>query len=337
MLTPATEPVFQSAFEHAAIGMALVSPEGRWLSVNRSICEIVGYSEAELLARTFQEITHPADLDLDLAYLGQLLAGEISSYRLDKRYFHKSGRTIWIHLTVSLVRDEQGAPSFFISQIEDITARKEAEELREKMFQLPHTLHFVAGFDGYFKRLSQGWTNLLGYTREELLGRPFLEFVHPEDREATQAEAARVFGGITGPHFENRYCCADGSYRWLLWASISIPEQQIVYGVAIDFTARKALEINLRVAVSDRERLISELEAAARQNRALRDQLVTVCAWTNRIFHDGRWMSPDEFLAGYLGLHLTHGISEEGKALFLSKQREAVPPDEPEAASADAS
>lgn len=324
MSTLPADQIFRSAFEHAAIGMALVSPEGRWLSVNRSICEIVGYAEEELLQKTFQEITHPDDLDLDLSYVQQMLAGEISSYRLDKRYFHRSGRVIWIHLTVSLVRAEDGTPRFFISQIEDITARREAEDMREKMFQLPHTLHFVAGFDGRFKRLSQSWADLLGFPVEELLSRPFLDFVHPEDREATQAEADRVFAGVSGPHFENRYRCADGSYRWLLWASISVPEHQLVYGVAIDFTARKALELNLRVAVAERERLISELEAAARQNRELRDKLVTVCAWTNKIFHDGRWMAADEFLAGYLGLHLTHGISEEGKELFLSAQTGAT-------------
>jgi PAS domain S-box-containing protein len=119
--------LFQNAFEHAAIGMALVALDGKWLRVNRSVCEITGYSEAELLQRSFQDITHPDDLDLDLANVRKMLANEIDSYQMEKRYFHKNGAIIWVLLSVSLVRDEEGRPRFFISQIQDITSRKESE------------------------------------------------------------------------------------------------------------------------------------------------------------------------------------------------------------------
>ena len=119
--------LFQNAFEHAAIGMALVAPDGKWLRVNRSVCEITGYSEAELLQRSFQDITHPDDLDLDLANVGKMLAGEIDSYQMEKRYVHKNGAIVWALLSVSLVRDEKGQPRFFISQIQDVTGRKESE------------------------------------------------------------------------------------------------------------------------------------------------------------------------------------------------------------------
>ena len=119
--------LFQNAFEHAAIGMALVGPDGKWLRVNRSVCEITGYSEEELLKRSFQDITHPDDLDLDLANVGKMLAGEIYGYQMEKRYFHKNGAIVWVLLSVSLVRDAEGRPRFFISQIQDITSRKESE------------------------------------------------------------------------------------------------------------------------------------------------------------------------------------------------------------------
>lgn len=124
----ASDSLFQSAFEFAAIGMALVSPEGKWLQVNRSVCEITGYSEAELLARTFQDITHPDDLDLDLANVRKMLAGEIRTYQMEKRYFHKNGAIVWVLLSVSLVHNKSGAPLFFISQIQDITRRKQSDE-----------------------------------------------------------------------------------------------------------------------------------------------------------------------------------------------------------------
>src|ERR1700730_11508635 len=120
--------LFQSAFEFAAIGMALVSPEGKWLRVNRAICEITGYTEAELLERTFQDITHPDDLEQDLEYVRKMLAGEIDTYQMEKRYHHKNGSIVWILLSVSLVRTKSAEPLFFISQIQDITRQKKSEE-----------------------------------------------------------------------------------------------------------------------------------------------------------------------------------------------------------------
>ena len=133
----ATDLLFESAFEYAAIGMALVSPDGRWLRANRSLCELIGYVADELLALTFQDITHPDDLDLDLANVEMLLRGDIRSYQMEKRYFHKDGALIWTLLSVSLVRDKAGAPLFFISQIKDITARKQAEQqLREAVTEI---------------------------------------------------------------------------------------------------------------------------------------------------------------------------------------------------------
>lgn len=120
--------LFQNAFEFAAIGMALVSPEGKWLQVNRAICEITGYSEAELLERTFQDITHPDDLEADLENVRKMLDGEIKTYQMEKRYFHKNGSVVWILLSVSLVWTKSGEPLFFIGQIQDITRQKASEE-----------------------------------------------------------------------------------------------------------------------------------------------------------------------------------------------------------------
>ena len=118
---------FTKAFDHAPIGIALVSPEGRWLRVNRALCDLTGYAEGELLAKTFQDITHPDDLETDLEQVRQMLAGEIASYQMEKRYFRADGRTIWVLLSVSLLRDEDGEPLHFISQIQDITERKSFE------------------------------------------------------------------------------------------------------------------------------------------------------------------------------------------------------------------
>ena len=122
-----SEERFRRAFEDSAIGEALVAPDGRFLQVNSSLCEIVGYSETELLQKTFQEITHPDDLDLDLSYIRQMLSGEIRTYQMEKRYFHFSGSKVWVLLSVSLVRNFDGEVLYFIAQIQDITDRKQAQ------------------------------------------------------------------------------------------------------------------------------------------------------------------------------------------------------------------
>lgn len=122
-----TDTLFASAFHYAAIGMALVAPDGRWLKVNRALCQLIGYDEEELLSMTFQDITHPDDLEVDLAHINRMLHGEIDSYQLEKRYFHRNGNVIYILLSVSLVSDGDGTPLFLISQIQDITERKHLE------------------------------------------------------------------------------------------------------------------------------------------------------------------------------------------------------------------
>lgn len=115
---------FRSIFDHAPIGVAMVSLEGRYLQVNRSLCEILGYTEKELRALTWQEITHPDDLAASSDYARRIVKGEFPRYHLEKRFLHAEGRTVWASLSVSLVRDAESKPQYFVSQIQDITERK---------------------------------------------------------------------------------------------------------------------------------------------------------------------------------------------------------------------
>ena len=116
-----SEERFSNAFEHAPIGMALVSTEGRWLKVNQAVSKLLDYTAEELMAKTFQDVTHPDDLEGDLEHVRDLLAGRTDSYHMEKRYFRKDGEIVWVDLGVSLVTDKQGEPLYFISQIVDIT------------------------------------------------------------------------------------------------------------------------------------------------------------------------------------------------------------------------
>ena len=168
---------FRATFEQAAVGIAHVSPEGRFLRINRKFCDIVGYSEEEMLALAFQDITHPDDLDVDLEYIRQVLAREIETYSMDKRYYRKDGSIVWINLTVSLVFDGWGRPNYFVSVVKDISERKQAEDaLRQSRDFLEHLISAVpdATFSVKLPERTINWANdsfdVLGYEPEEYIG-----------------------------------------------------------------------------------------------------------------------------------------------------------------------
>ncbi len=123
-----SEERFSAAFEHAPIGVALATPGGRYIKVNLALCQILGYSATELQAKTRSEITHPDDLEDDDERIRQMLAGDRSFQMRDKRYLHQSGRVVWASVSISLVRDKEGQPSYFIVEVQDITGRKKIEE-----------------------------------------------------------------------------------------------------------------------------------------------------------------------------------------------------------------
>src|SRR5690606_20441304 len=140
---------FRTIFERASVGIALLATAGRWRQVNGKLCDIIGYTHQELWNLSFQDITHPEDLDADLALVAQLLAGEIDHCTLEKRYIRRDGQTVWINLCVSLIRDIDGRPQQFIAIVEDINSRKQAElslaqlrgELENRVRQRTTELH----------------------------------------------------------------------------------------------------------------------------------------------------------------------------------------------------
>jgi diguanylate cyclase (GGDEF)-like protein/PAS domain S-box-containing protein len=122
------EESFRGAFTYAPIGMSLVSLEGRWLQVNRALCEITGYSRDELLRRGFTDITHPEDLEADLQQNRKLRDRDIAAYRMEKRFVHANGHPVWVSFSSSLVEVEDGDPLYLITQVEDISERKRLEQ-----------------------------------------------------------------------------------------------------------------------------------------------------------------------------------------------------------------
>lgn len=184
---PDADCLFQNAFEHAAIGMALVAPDGSWLRVNRSVCEITGYNEKELLERTFQDITHPDDVERDVAAARRLLAGEIDTYQVEKRYFHKNGSIVWVLLNVSLVRNGRNVPRFFISQIQDITQRKESEtQLSEAAKEIQELRKQLVKVCAWTKRIqiNDRWISVDDFLRN---------YLHLNLTHGMSIEGARLF------------------------------------------------------------------------------------------------------------------------------------------------
>jgi PAS domain S-box-containing protein len=127
-----SEQRFRLAFEHAPIGMSLVAPDGRWVRVNPALCDIVGYSREQLLQMTFQDISHPDDVQKDLELMRQMVAGERRWYEAQKRYVRADGWIVHVQLSVSLVRDDEDEPLYFITQVQDVSARRAAQEALER-------------------------------------------------------------------------------------------------------------------------------------------------------------------------------------------------------------
>jgi PAS domain S-box-containing protein len=184
---------FSSAFSTAPQGMALVSLQGQWLEVNEVLCQMLGYSREQLLRSDFQQITHPDDLDADLQNVEELLAGEISSYQMEKRYLDSLGRIIWVLLSVSLVRDSNEQPVHFVAQMQDFSERIASEmAIREREDYLHALLNNVLDAiitidqQGYIETFNHAAERIFGYSHLEISGHR-VTLLMPEPQRAMRA------------------------------------------------------------------------------------------------------------------------------------------------------
>jgi two-component system, sensor histidine kinase and response regulator len=265
-----SEARFRETFDEAPIGIALLGPNGRWLEVNRALCDIVGYTEAELLERNFQEITHPDDLEADVDRLGQVLAGKIQTYQLEKRYFHKAGHPIWVKMSVALVRDARGTPLHFVSHIEDITRAKAAESALREGRRLLDESQSVAGVGSWTWNLETGdpaWSaqQYLLHGVSPLAAAPsmeeFLDLVHPEDRDRVGETIWTIVKERRPFIDEYRVALPGGRVRTLsvrgdyLSADASVGLPPRIAGTAQDVTAERAARI-AREETENRQRVL---------------------------------------------------------------------------------
>jgi PAS domain S-box-containing protein len=262
---------FRAIFTNAAVGIARVALDGRFLEVNERLCEILGYTSDELLTKTFGDITHRDDVATDLSGMKRMLVGEIETYLREKRYRRKDGSEVWTNLTVSLSHRADGSPDYFISIVEDISARKQAEaHLRKSDERLSLALK-AAGL-GIFEWDVQAdlavWENermyeIFGYTRADgaLSKAQLIErCVHPDDADAL--ERALAGGMASGRTFHTTYRIRrrDGALRWLdLVGHFPQPDggPLRMIGVLTDNTEQHLAEETLR-ASEERFRIMAD-------------------------------------------------------------------------------
>lgn len=245
---------FRTAFEDAPYGMCMAALDGRFLHANAALCRMLGYS-AEELPGAWQEITHPDDLERSRQIAARFSQGLDTTIEFEKRYVHKQGKTVWVHLKISAVRDAQGKTSHYITQVEDITQRKQADEAKAFLASLVESSQdAIVGTnpDGIVMSWNHGATDLYGYKPEEMIGRSALALI-PPDRANTLAQTlARIRAGekITG--HETFRIRKDGSR-----VDVSLAVSPVFDGngkvtglasIARDITRRKRAEESLRAS-----------------------------------------------------------------------------------------
>jgi PAS domain S-box-containing protein len=246
---------FRQIFLNSPLGMALVTPDFRFLSVNPSWVSMTGYSEKELLEMSFKDITHPDHLAGDLEHMLKLAAGKITVYATEKRYIRKDRSILWGLLKVTAIRDHTGSLRHFAAQIEDITGRKRLENLiRASETRYRHLVEnlsdviFTVDRDGFITYVSLAGERLFGYGPDDLLKKPFTEIVYYEDIPALSKRFSEIGQGIIRP-FEWRLMHKDGNHSWVRTSTRPVPEgagNSGFLGVISDISREKEAEKALR-------------------------------------------------------------------------------------------
>ncbi len=175
------------------------------------------------------------------------------------------------------------------------------DTLKDRFFELSIDLLCYLNFNGHFQHLNPAWERTLGYSIAELKARPFIEFVHPDDRERTLAQNRRVRAGEQALAFENRYVCKDGSIRWLLWNAAADFQHDVIFSVARDITKRKAAE-------AENEKLLRDLQSAMAELKTLKE-IIPICSYCRQVRDDDNyWQSVETYISKQTHSKFSHGV-----------------------------
>jgi PAS domain S-box-containing protein len=244
--------------------MWVAGPDGFFTRVNPAFGTRLGYTEDEALARPYPEFVHPDDRGQTEAAVRRVWEGK-PLLGFENRLVCKDGSYRWFEWTLAPFLDE----GLIYGIGRDVTERRQAESVLSRFFRLSPDLMVVVGFDGLWNRVNPAYETRLGYTEAEVVGRPFLEFAHPDDREQVMAVNVRLREGEPLRAFEARGVCKDGSYRWIEWTAASVIEEGMIYAVGRDVTERHQGESEL--AASRRRIVAAADEVRRRIERDLHD------------------------------------------------------------------
>jgi PAS domain S-box-containing protein len=280
----------QTLYNEAPCGYHSLDADGRVVAMNDTELAWLGYAREEVVGRkSLTDFLTPDSRNRFKTVFPLLMQrGEVKD--VEYEYVRRDGSVMPVLLNATAVADGPGGAIQTRASVFDISARKLAEEERNRFFTLSLDLFCIAGFDGYFKTLNQAWEKTLGFTCEELLAAPYLDFIHPDDRPKTSNEAEKNSEGINAISFANRYRCKDGSYRWLLWNATPSVEQGLIYAVARDITEQKRVDDSIKQLNEDLRERTAQLETL---NKELE-------AFSYSVSHDLR--APVRHISGFVDL-----------------------------------
>ncbi|HBB30281.1 MAG TPA: hypothetical protein DDZ80_28395 [Cyanobacteria bacterium UBA8803] len=267
-----SEEQFRQVFDEAPIGMTLASLDDRYIRVNRAFCTMLGYTEAEIMALTFKDITHPEELELEIPHMQEVIEGESDSFQLEKRYIKKNGDILWVNLTLIPLRGQAGEILYTLAMIEDITRRKQAlEALRqsEERYRgiVEDQTELICRFtpDGRLTFVNDAYCRYFSKQPSELIGNSFIPEIPAEDQELVTQNFCSLSTERSIVTYEHRVILPSGEIRWQQWTDRMMLDEQgnimEFQAVGRDITKLKQAEVEIRKALA-KERELSELRSS---------------------------------------------------------------------------
>ena len=261
----------ESFFENSSFGYSLCDMNGYFLEINKKHAEMLGYTVDEVIGKHFSKFSEDSFSEEDEKQFQKLMKnGKYGPY--NKKYLHKDGTIIEIEASGFVFKDVNGE-NYIWSIIENISEKRKKEKEVSNFFNISLDMLCIASLDGYFKKINPAFSRILGYSNEELLKKPFTDFIHPDDLEKTLNEVSNLSQGLTTTRFINRYRCKDGSYKSIMWNTTPDVESQLLYASAHDISEISEVKERLDLALNE-EKVRNLILKISNENITIEEKLL---------------------------------------------------------------